>query len=205
MVPEGWEVVRFTDIVDVLSGGTPKTSVSEYWDGDIPWFTPKDKPESFYILTTAKKITEVGLNKCNSKLYPLDTVFITARGTVGQCALAAVPMAVNQTCYALRGRDGLSQYIVFLMTLELVDALKKSATGAVFDTIVVETFRQQRVLSMPEQLREQFAGIVSPIFSLIKTLQQKNSNLRRTRDLLLPRLISGELDVAALEVAGVMG
>lgn len=202
-VPEGWEVVRFTDIVDVLSGGTPKTSIPEYWNGNIPWFTPRDRPNSYYVLTTAKQITELGLKNCNSKLFPPNTVFITARGTVGECALAAVPMAMNQTCYALRGRNWLSQYIVFLMTLELVDALKQSATGAVFDAIVVDTFRQRLVLSIPQQLTVQFAEQISPVFEMIKNLQQRNVVLKRTRDLLLPKLISGELDVSELDVVGV--
>ena len=202
LVPEGWQVVRYTDMVDVLSGGTPKTSISEYWDGNIPWFTPRDRPDSFYVLDTAKKITELGLSKCNSQLYPSSTVFITARGTVGECAIAATPMAMNQTCYALRGRNGLSQFLVFLQTLELVDALKTNATGAVFDAIVIETFRQRLILKPPRELMVRFNEIVSPIFETVKVLQTKQVNLRRTRDLLLPRLVSGELDVSELEIAG---
>ena len=201
--PEGWDVVRYTDLVDVLSGGTPKTSVSEYWDGDIPWFTPRDRPDSFFVLDTAKRITNLGLSKCNSKLYSQDTVFITARGTVGECAITAVPMAMNQTCYALRGRFLSSQYLVFLMTLELVEALKKNATGAVFDAIVVDTFRQRFIVKPPHELATQLAALLEPSFLMIKTLQLKQVNLRRTRDLLLPRLVSGELDVSELEIAGV--
>lgn len=201
--PEGWDVVRYTDLVDVLSGGTPKTSVSEYWDGDIPWFTPRDRPDSFFVFDTAKRITNLGLSKCNSKLYPQDTVFITARGTVGECAITAVPMAMNQTCYALKGRFLSSQYLVFLMTLELVEALKKNATGAVFDAIVVDTFRQRFIVKPPHELATQLATFLEPSFLMIKTLQLKQVNLRRTRDLLLPRLVSGELDVSELEIAGV--
>jgi type I restriction enzyme S subunit len=90
-IPEGWEVRRFTEVADVLSGGTPRTSVPEYWGGEIAWFTPKDIPDTFYVLDTERKITGLGLSKCNSQLYPADTAFITARGTVGRCVLAAVP------------------------------------------------------------------------------------------------------------------
>src|SRR6266849_6012235 len=77
-IPYAWEVVPFTDIADVLSGGTPKTDVPEYWDGEIPFFTPRDVPSCFYVRETLKHITERGLSKCASELYPSDTVFITA-------------------------------------------------------------------------------------------------------------------------------
>ena len=90
----------FTKVVQVLGGGTPKTTTAEYWDGSIPFFTPKDT-QGLYVLTTEKTLTEAGLNNCNSRLYPMNTVFVTARGTVGKLAIAGVPMAMNQSCYAL--------------------------------------------------------------------------------------------------------
>ncbi len=94
-IPPGWEIVNFTELADVLSGGTPKTTVPEFWNGNIPFFAPKDAPTSFYATETEKTITEAGLNRCNSKLYSKDTVFITARGTVGKVLMPAVDMAMN--------------------------------------------------------------------------------------------------------------
>jgi type I restriction enzyme S subunit len=196
MIPEGWEVVRFFDIVDVLSGGTPKTTVSDYWNGDIPFYTPKDAPDSFFVTATEKSITEAGLKTCNSKLYPKNTVFITARGTVGKIALNAIDMAMNQSCYALRGRDGINQLFVFMHIHNCIRQLKKTATGAVFDTIIVDTFKQLKVVKPPSALIEAFARTASPIFDQILNLTQRNTDLRRARDLLLPRLISGEIDVS---------
>ena len=81
-VPEGWEKSTAISVMDVLSGGTPKTSVSDYWNGDIPFYTPKDVTEACYVLETERSITELGLKNCNSRLYPADAVFISARGTV---------------------------------------------------------------------------------------------------------------------------
>ena len=69
-LPAGWETAKFTDAISVLSGGTPKTSESNYWDGDVYWFSPGDTGNSCYVLTTEKTITELGLKNCNSKLYP---------------------------------------------------------------------------------------------------------------------------------------
>ncbi len=200
LIPEGWGIVSFTDIADVLSGGTPKTTVPEYWNGNIPFFAPKDAPTSFYVTETEKTITEAGLNKCNSKLYSKDTVFITARGTVGKVVLPAVDMAMNQSCYALRGRNGVNQYFVFLSIREAVEQLQQQAQGAVFDTIVVDTFRRLMVVKPSLSIVDQMGDLLAPIFEQILNLLNKNKNLRHTRDLLLPKLISGEVDVSELDV-----
>jgi len=194
-IPEGWRIGYFTDYIDVLSGGTPKTTNPEYWGTEIPWFTPQDLTGNYFILDTTRKITKIGLNKCNSKLYPRNAVFITARGTVGKCVLAAVSMAMSQTSYALIGKNGIPQYFVFLLAKNKVDYLKQQATGAVFDTIIVDTFRKLQVITPTPFILDQFHNIVVPIFLLIENLQKRNLNLRQQRDLLLPRLISGELDV----------
>lgn len=196
-IPQGWEAVDFTEIADVLSGGTPKTSTLEYWDGEIPFFTPRDAPDCFYVEDTGRHVTELGLSKCASQLYPPDTVFITARGTVGKVALPSVPMAMNQSCYALRGKPGIAQRFLFLMTLQQVDYLKTNTGGATFDTIVVDTFRRMQVARPPRTLIAAFSRNLDAVFEQVNTLQRQIKNLRRTRDLLLPRLLSGQIDVEA--------
>jgi type I restriction enzyme, S subunit len=188
-------VKPFTEIADVLSGGTPKTDVAEYWDGEIPFFTPRDVPDCFYVQETDKHTNELGLSKCASELYPPDTVFITARGTVGKAALPSVQMAMNQSCYALRGKPGIPQRFLFLMTLQQVDYLKTNTGGATFDTIVVDTFRRMVVVKPAHEIIAHFAKKTDAIFEQVKTLQRQIQNLRRTRDLLLPRLLSGQVDL----------
>jgi len=191
-IPQGWEVIAFTEIADVLSGGTPKTDVAEYWNGKIPFFTPHDVPDCFYVQYTDKHVTELGLSKCASELYPPDTVFITARGTVGKVALPCVPMAMNQSCYALRGKTGIPQRFLFLMTLQQVDYLKTNTGGATFDTIVVDTFRRMQVVRPTSEIVARFTRQADAMFEQVNTLQRQIQNLRRTRDLLLPRLLSGQ-------------
>jgi hypothetical protein len=199
-IPEGWEVKNFPDFVDVLSGGTPKTEEPLFWNGDIPFFTPRDAPESVYVLSTLKNVTQLGVTRCNSKLYPPDTLFITARGTVGKLALAGSEMIMSQSCYALRGKAGIGQSFLYLLTGTCIDQLQKSAHGSVFDTIIVDTFNLLRSALPPISLIAQFEEVASPLFELIKTLLRSNVNLRKTRDLLLPRLISGEIDVSDLNI-----
>ena len=194
-IPKGWEKKPFTDIADVLSGGTPKTDVAVYWNGQIPFFTPRDTPDCFYVQDTDKHITELGLSKCASALYPPDTVFITARGTVGKVALPSVPMAMNQSCYALRGKPGIPQQFLFLMTLQQVDYLKTNTGGATFDTIVVDTFRRMKVVIPSRETIARFTLHTNAVFEQIDTCQRQIHNLIRTRDLLLPRLLSGQVNL----------
>ena len=200
-IPQGWEVVSFTSIADVLSGGTPKTTETTFWNGKIPFFTPTDSKNNFYILATEKCITNLGLSKCNSKLYPKDTVFITARGTVGKVIMSAVSMAMNQSCYALVGKSGITQQFLFLLVTNSIDYLKKNTGGATFETIVVDTFHRFSIVKPLEPLIKSFTEVVKPLFDGILNLLRRNAVLQQTRDLLLPKLISGEIDVSEIELA----
>jgi type I restriction enzyme S subunit len=200
-IPEGWSVVGYDKIAEVLSGGTPRTKVSEYWSGPIPFYSPRDFDNTFYVIDTERSITELGLENCSSDLYPKNTVFISARGTVGNVTMPAKPMGMNQSCYALIGRKGIPQYYVFLSILNEVHRLRQRAHGAVFDTIIMDTFKQLKVVQPPKDLIHLFVEMTSPLFELILSLLKRNVVLKDTRDLLLPRLISGELDVSDLAIA----
>ena len=140
-VPEGWGRVTAFEAMQIMSGGTPKTTTPDFWDGEIPFYTPKDSVEACYVLDTEKHLTDLGLNKCNSKLYSKDTIFITARGTVGNLNLAQRPMAMNQSCYALSGRDWIPQKFLFCAMQEAIQHFQQHAVGAVFDAIIVDTFK----------------------------------------------------------------
>lgn len=180
-IPEGWSKGALTDNVDVLGGGTPKTDVNEYWNGAIPFFTPGDANGSFYSLKTEKYITQEGLENCNSSLYPKNTVFLTARGTVGKLALAGVPMAMNQSCYALKGKDGISSFYVYLLVQRLIESLQKIAVGGVFDAITTATLKNIQVVNPPASLIEEFDELVQPIFEFILATQQEYGNLLEAR------------------------
>ena len=199
LTPAGWPVVPFTDIADVLSGGTPKTTEPGYWGGKIPFFTPRDAPNALVALRTEKRLTDEGVSRCNSQLYPEGTVFITARGTVGKVVMAGVPMAMNQSCYALRGIE-LSQEYVVLSLLAQVAYLRANTGGATFDTIIVDTFRRMAVVRPPVELVSAFTEDVRPVLQAVKVTLRAIDNLRSTRDLLLPRLVSGEIDIGDLDI-----
>ena len=191
----------FTKIVQVLGGGTPRTGTAEYWSGDTPFFTPKDALGTTYTLNTEKSLTDAGLSNCNSRLYPINTVFVTARGTVGKLSLAGCPMAMNQSCYALVGIEGYGQHFVYHLAQFVVDSLKHKASGAVFDAIITKDFESEIVPDIAAEDARSFEDKVIPIYKAILNHSNENLRLASLRDTLLPRLMSGELSVVGLNEA----
>lgn len=194
-VPEGWEVCKFSEIASIMSGGTPKTEVKEYYEGDIPFYTPKDSDGSFFVFDTITHISEAGLEHCNSQYYPEGTVIITARGTVGKTTILAVPMAMNQSCYALKCDELNSPYYLFFSLNREVDLLKTMANGGVFNTIIVKTFDSISLTIPTQRVLSAFNAVVSSIMQQIKAKMKQNIHLAEARDRLLPKLMSGEIEV----------
>lgn len=183
--------VRFTDLIQILGGGTPKTGESTYWNGNIAFFTPKDVGTP-YTLITEKTISEEGLSHCNSRLYPVNTVFVTARGTVGKVGISGVPMAMNQSCYALVGKET-HQLLVYFYTLKAVDRLKHKASGAVFDAITTRDFESEQIMKLSDDDAKAFLCIAEPMFQKVLNNCIENLRLSTLRDSLLPKLMSGEI------------
>lgn len=194
-LPNGWRTETASNVVDVMSGGTPKTEREDFYGGDIPFYTPKDADDSIFVYSTITYITEEGLAHCNSQYYPVNTLMITARGTVGKLSLLAVPMAMNQSCFALKFKDNNHPYYLYYSIKNEVSKLKKMASGGVFDTIVVKTFDHIKITVPSEEMLFAFDKVVTPLLEQIQHLQRQSNLLSRQRDLLLPRLMSGKLEV----------
>ena len=184
----------FSDLITVGSGGTPRTSESRFWNGDIPFFSPKDVSNSCFTLFTEKLITKDGLNNCNSSLYNENTTFITARGTVGKISLAGVSMAMNQSCFALTSKDN-TPYFAYFLTERVVESLKKKANGAVFDAINSKDILQELVRVPNRDVIFQIEDRIRPYMNSIRFKSIENLYLTDTRDTLLPKLMSGELKI----------
>ena len=134
--------MKLSNICKIISGGTPKTSETSYWNGNIPWISIKDFVQSNrYIYSTEKTITELGLNNSATNLLQPNDIIISARGTVGECSLIKYPMAFNQSCYGLRAN---SDYVLPLYLFYWLKANKEKILcgthGAVFDTITRNDF-----------------------------------------------------------------
>lgn len=202
VIPEGWEVVPFTETINVIGGGTPKTSIAEYWGGDIPWFSVVDAPNlsDVFVIDTEKHITELGLNNSSTKLLPEGTTIISARGTVGRLALVGREMAMNQSCYGLRGKYG-DSYFTYFSTYRLVESLKQRSHGSVFDTITRDTLSGVSVCYPCKAVVFAFEESVGGVIQKIKTNLHQIHTIANLRDTLLPRLISGQLRLPEAEAA----
>ena len=201
LVPEGWEVKPLSEQITIKGGGTPKRSIKEYWDGDILWFSVKDTPNDsdIFVIDTQEKITTKGLEKSSAKLLEEGSTIITARGTVGNLALTTVPMAMNQSCYAIKGKNTGDFYIYFLMQ-SIVNDLKRKTHGAVFDTITTKTFNTIDIVKPNVKVATYFDKTLDPIMEQIKNNLYEIQTLQKTRDALLPKLLSGELDVSEINL-----
>ncbi len=200
-VPEGWEAVSLENIVELIGGGTPKTSIEEYWGGDIPWFSVVDAPakSDVFVLRTEKNITKLGLENSSTKLLPEGTTIISARGTVGKCALVGQAMAMNQSCYGVRGKSGIADYFVYYTILLRVSDLQQRGHGSVFNTITRDTFKSIPTPRCPVSLTIAFHNQVVESFSRIRANNQQIDCLAQLRDTLLPKLLSGQLRIPEAE------
>ena len=134
--------MKLSNCIEIISGGTPSTSKSNFWDGDIPWISIKDFNNSFkYIYKTEKSITKQGLEKSSTNMLYKNDIIISARGTVGCLAQIYYPMAFNQSCYGIRtiNKDLMQNYLYYWLIAN-IDKFKKQTHGAVFDTITKSTF-----------------------------------------------------------------
>jgi restriction endonuclease S subunit len=194
LVPKGWNHVPFTDTVYVIGGGTPKTSIPEYWNGDIPWFSVVDAPTitDVFVIDTQKHITEQGLNNSSTKMLMEGTTIISARGTIGRLALVGREMAMNQSCYGLRGKAD-DSYFTYFSTYRLVESLKQRSHGSVFDTITTETMKGVFVVYPDKAVVQALETLLLPIMNRMKNNLEQAQTLTTLRDTLLPRLISGQL------------
>lgn len=199
--PEGWLNSTIGQEVDVVGGSTPSTKEAAFWGGDIAWTTPKDLSSlsNPVLLGTARQITETGLAQIGSGLLPVGTVLLSSRAPIGYLAIAQIPVAVNQGFIAMVCRERLSNVFVWLWTQANMDTVHQNANGSTFQEISKANFRPIGVtVATPEVLRA-FDEVAMPIFGRIVSNEKESRTLAATRDLLLPKLMSGEVRVKDAE------
>ena len=172
---------RLSDVCTIIGGGTPKTTVKEYWGGDIPWLSVKDfNNGEKYVYQTEKHITEEGLlNSATTLLQPND-IILSARGTVGEMAVIPFPMAFNQSCYGVRAKKEIitSDYLYYLLK-QKVGELKHNAHGSVFDTITRDTFAGIEIELPNIQRQKCVSKILSSFDTKIEMNTRINHNLQQ--------------------------
>lgn len=177
---EEWKECKLKEIMDLIGGGTPKTSNPDYWDGDIPWISVKDfNGERRYVGDTEKKITKLGLENSSTKILSKGDIIISARGTVGELAIIPSDMAFNQSCYGLRAKDFVDSCFLYYLLKQSVNILKHNTHGSVFDTITRETFENISVKLPPLPTQQKIAAILSSLDDKIELNNKININLEQ--------------------------
>ena len=175
-----WLKTSLIDIVELIGGGTPKTSKAEYWGGNINWLSVKDfNNENRYVYSTEKTITEEGLNNSSTKLLRKDDIIISARGTVGELAMIPFPMAFNQSCYGVRAKDGINSTFLYYLIKHSVRKLKAMTHGSVFDTITRDTFANIEVAIPDIETQQRVAKMLADIDDKVENNQRINNNLEQ--------------------------
>jgi type I restriction enzyme S subunit len=180
-----WKEYKLSDIMEIIGGGTPKTSVEEYWNGSIPWLSVVDfGNNNKFVEKTEKKITTLGLKNSSTKLLKEGQIIISARGTVGEMAVIKGEMAFNQSCYGLNANQEIcsNNFLYYLLKCK-IDELKRNAHGAVFDTITRTSFDSifAEIPNLPTQTA--IAEILSSLddkIELNNKINQELENLAQT-------------------------
>jgi type I restriction enzyme S subunit len=187
------------EVCETLGGGTPATGDRRFWDeGDILWFSPTDltKHHSIVLLDSDKKITELGLQKSSAKLVPPKTILMTSRASIGYFGLINKPASTNQGFInIIPFNENHRAYMLFDLKNRKEEIIG-NANGSTFLEISKGKFRQMKIkLPKDEKVLIDFEKEFEVIFNFIENLLKQNTKLREARDILLPRLMNGQIEV----------
>ena len=196
-VPEGWERKAIADVCETVGGGTPSTKVSEYWDGDVTWIVPSDvtKNNCLVLLDSERKITNKGVRESSAKLVPANTILMTSRASVGFFAIMDVEVSTNQGFINIIPHDEETRMYLLFNLMSRVTEIRSNAKGTTYPEISKGRFRQMDIVIPPESLIGQFARFTSDTIKQIRYLKRGILQLTKARNLLLPRLMNGEIVV----------
>ena len=196
-VPEGWTRKRLSDVCDTIGGGTPSTKVPDYWDGDVTWVVPSDvtKNDCLILHDSERKITEKGLRESSAKVVPEGTILMTSRASVGFFALVDRKVATNQGFINVVPHDERMRMYLLLNLMSRVAEIRGNAKGTTYPEISKGRFRAMDIVLPGNTLMEEFSVIVSNIIQQVSYLKRSMLQLAEARDLLLPRLMNGEVGV----------
>lgn len=201
-IPQGWRVGRLGTICETItSGGTPRTSANEYWGGSIPWLSSGETGNAF-ITETDKTITEEGVANSSTRLARAGCTVVASAGqgkTRGQTSMLCLDCYINQSTIALTADTKItSNNFLFLDLSGRYSQLRQISDGSSRGSLTTRLLSDLEVVIPSTSLVHEFDDLVAPLFKYIEIGVRRTKNLRRTRDLLLPRLLSGLIDVEAM-------
>jgi len=195
-IPEGWKESTVEQVFEITGGGTPSKKVLEYWqDGDLTWYSPSDltKARSMFMEESSNQITRNGLSKSSARLFPVFSVMMTSRATIGEIAINTTEACTNQGFITCIPNEKIPLYFLYCWLTANVETFKNLATGATFKEISKGVFKKIPILIPRSKTITEFEEYTQPIGNCILNLQRQNTRLREARDRLLPRLMNGSV------------
>jgi len=186
----GWRREKLGNICDVIIGGKPKTSIPEYWGGDINWLTPKDMTQmrNREVGSTSRKITEIGLENSTTKMVPENSIIISTQSQIGHLAINTVPMTFNQNCHGLVPNDEVNYLFIYFFLLMNKHILRGFCEGGPFPRLKTETIKNLSI-ALPSLIEQKkVAASLSSVDNLIVSNEQKLVALRQHKQGLMQQL-----------------
>ena len=201
-MPNDWCNGTIDDLAkDIVCGKTPSTKKADYYGTDIPFITIPDMHDKIYSITTERHLSLLGANSQAKKNLPKNSICVSCIGTAGLVTLVAEESQTNQQINSIIPKDGFSPYFIYLLMQTRSDTINKLGQGG--STIVnlnKSQFAKIQVTIPAISAMTDFDKIVSPIFEKVLQNQKENLCLTSLRDNLLPKLMSGELDVSNIKL-----
>jgi len=197
-IPEGWHFSIIGDEVETVGGGTPSTTEPSYWEnGDIAWYSPTDltRAKTLFSIDSEKKITSLGLQKSSAKLFPKYSLLLTSRATIGEVTINTKNACTNQGFITIIPNEKFNVCFLYEWLLTKIEMIKMLASGSTFPEISKSNFRGLDFLIPVSHILENYEQLIKPIYKKIENNIYQIQTLTKTRDALLPKLMSGQLRV----------
>ena len=198
-----WPECTLSDIGSVVAGGTPSKSKPEYYaDQGIAWITPKDLSvdKSKFISHGENDISELGFSKSSTKKMPAGTVLFSSRAPIGYIAIAQNELTTNQGFKSVIPNKNIGTSYVYFLLKNLLPAIEGMASGSTFKEISGAGMKSVPTVMPDVDTIQLFNNFCEPIFKEQEVLEAENRRLSALRDLLLPKLMSGEIDIPSLDI-----
>ena len=194
---EDWEVKKLGEVCDVRGGGTPSTSIPEFWNGNILWFTPTEVGYTKYLINSLRKITELGLKNSSANILPVNTILLTSRAGIGDLGILKSEASTNQGFQSLVCKDNVNYEFVYYMMQTKKNELLSNASGSTFLEISPNKVKAISfdIPSLSEQTR--IATILSDMDAEIEALEQKLSKARQIKQGMMQELLTGRVRLCA--------
>jgi type I restriction enzyme S subunit len=195
-IPQGWEVKRISDFGKVITGKTPSKANSDFYGDDVPFVKTPDMHGNMFLLSSGESLSNAGAASQANKIIPSGSICVSCIGTIGVVSITTDDCQTNQQINSIvLGKDHFREFLFYHLQDSKQALENLGSNGATMGNVNKSKFESLEVIAPPSALLERYHQFSASLFSEILILSRQTANLRRTRDLLLPRLLSGQVQL----------